>query len=184
MNEEMTHVVLACDESGAKGYADRNEQETGEVGVFAGILINLDRFKAVAGEFDAVAAKYVSFNKLHITDLAPAQQQSLRQEMFSLLLHHRLPCFWEAIHVAGFHKVHRTDQSLHDRAMAGHRSRVKLSVRPPAPASLHVALFQGLYSRVIAFCMEPQRAHLHLQIRTDQVDSPIAKTFEQRPRNY
>jgi hypothetical protein len=37
--EPITHVILACDESGAKGYADGDEQSPGEVGVFAGIMV-------------------------------------------------------------------------------------------------------------------------------------------------
>jgi hypothetical protein len=32
-------IVFACDESGAKSYADRDEQLLGEVGVFAGIMV-------------------------------------------------------------------------------------------------------------------------------------------------
>jgi hypothetical protein len=32
-------MVLACDESGAKGKADRDESYSAEVGVFAGTLV-------------------------------------------------------------------------------------------------------------------------------------------------
>jgi hypothetical protein len=32
-------VVVFCDESGAKGYADKSEKEPGEIGVFAGFPI-------------------------------------------------------------------------------------------------------------------------------------------------
>lgn len=39
----MTKIVLACDESGAKGFADRDESYPGEVGVFAGILVSVGR---------------------------------------------------------------------------------------------------------------------------------------------
>lgn len=31
--------ILACDESGAKGYADQDEQFPGQIGVFAGLLV-------------------------------------------------------------------------------------------------------------------------------------------------
>jgi hypothetical protein len=32
-------IVVFCDESGAKGYADKSEKEPGEIGVFAGFPI-------------------------------------------------------------------------------------------------------------------------------------------------
>lgn len=35
----LTKVIFACDESGAKEYADKGENYPGEIGVFAGILI-------------------------------------------------------------------------------------------------------------------------------------------------
>ena len=37
-----TKIVFACDESGAKGYADQTESFPGEVGVFAGILVRMN----------------------------------------------------------------------------------------------------------------------------------------------
>jgi hypothetical protein len=39
-------------------------------------------------------------------------------------------------------------------------------------------LFQGIYGKLIAFCMERGRTHLHIEVRTDNVDSPIVTEFE------
>jgi hypothetical protein len=176
---KIQHVVLACDESGAKGYADRDEQVRGEVGVFAGIMVPGELLATAQAQFDAIAARYQTPpGKVHITDLTPAQQAQLRQEMFDLIIQLRAPCFFEAIHVAGFHVLFRRYAGLINLARLQHRSRIKLSLRGPTPDSLHVALFFGLYSKLLAFCMERGKNDLHFEMRTDQVDSPVFKEFQ------
>jgi hypothetical protein len=103
-SDEITSVVLICDESGAKGYADKDEEFPGDVGVFAGLFASKEKFSAIQHEFNAVALRYVMEDgKLHIADLGKEEQGTLRKEMFALILKHGIPCFWEAIHVAGFH---------------------------------------------------------------------------------
>ncbi|MBR0881214.1 hypothetical protein ABIF65_007757 [Bradyrhizobium japonicum] len=177
------HVVLACDESGAKGYADRDEQVLGEVGVFAGIMVPGELLTTAQATFDAIAARYqTSPGKVHITDLAPGQQAKLREEMFQLITELRLPCFFEAVHVAGFHVFFRRFERQIKSAQEQRQSRIKLSLRGPTPDSLHVALFFGLYSKLLAFCMERDRCDLHVEVRTDQVDDPIFKDFQASAR--
>ena len=43
---------------------------------------------------------------------------------------------------------------------------------------MHVELFSGLYGHLIAFLEERQRKDVDIEIRTDQIDNPIAKDFE------
>lgn len=177
-SDEVTHVVLICDEAGAKGYANRDEQSPGEVGVFAGLFAPVEKIAAVQADFDAVAGRYAgAAEKLHITALPPDQQHTLRNEMFGLIQRHRLPCFWEAIHVAGFHRVFADHRRLIESARAARRSPIKLRGNLPDPPSLHVALFQGLYSKALAFCMERHRLQLTFEVRIDTIDSPIVKNF-------
>lgn len=178
VSEPITHIVLACDESGAKSYADRDEAYSGEIGVFAGLMAPAD-FVAQAGpDFDTVAAKYATpEGKLHITDLSPSNQAALRNEMFELIRTHRIPCFYEAIHVAGFHHEHKNISSVVAQAGNVHTGPVKLSKNALKPSSLHMALFLGLYSKIIAFCLERKQMRLHIEVRTDRVDSPIIKNF-------
>lgn len=172
-------VILACDESGAKNYADREEQTAGEVGVFAGILIPGELLASAQAKFDAVAQKYqTSLGKVHITDLTPMQQGQLRKEMFDLIEQLHLPCFFEATHVAGFHAYYWRVQAMIKQAMAQRRSPIKLSAKGARPDSLHEALFFGLYSKLLAFCMERGKMLLHIEVRTDQVDAPIFKNFQ------
>ncbi|WP_431202492.1 hypothetical protein ACQ86E_26470 [Bradyrhizobium betae] len=173
-------IVFACDESGAKGYADRDEQSPGEVGVFAGIMVPGELLAGAQSQFDAIAKKYeTSAGKVHITDLAPEQQGQLRKEFFDLIEQLRLPCFFEATYVAGFHAYFLRVQAMIEEARAQRRSSLKLSGNAPQPESLHEQLFFGLYSKLLAFCMERGRTLLHIEVRTDQVDKSIFKNFQE-----
>ena len=51
------------------------------------------------------------------------------------------------------------------------------------PESLHVALYLGLYSHLIAFCEERGRHELDVEMRLDNVDSPSARDFESAAKN-
>jgi hypothetical protein len=179
-SEPLTRIVVACDESGAKGYADRDEAYLGEVGLFAGLFMPAEMVAEVQPQFNALIDPYRKADgKLHITDLGPAEQESLRQEIFGLIRARHLPCFWEAVHVAGFHEVYKNHAAALAKIRAASRSPFKLSGNRGKPSSLHVVLFQGLYSKVLAFCMERERHRLDLEIRTDRVDPPILKAFEE-----
>jgi hypothetical protein len=175
----VTHMVLACDESGAKGYADRDENTPGETGVFAGILIPEEVLETASTGFDAVARRYrPNHGKLHIADLEPQDQHALREEIFSLVRQHQLPCFYEAIHVAGFQRAYEHMAERIEQEQAARRSSIKISSNRHKPSSMHAALFQGLYAKMLAFCMERRRLHVSLEVRTDRVDSPLVKDFE------
>jgi hypothetical protein len=52
---EITHIVLACDESGAKGYTNQDEDFPGKTEVFAGIFAPNEYLLKVKPEFDSVA---------------------------------------------------------------------------------------------------------------------------------
>lgn len=172
-------VVLACDESGSKGYADRDEQTIAEVGVFVGILVPGELLASAQAQFDVIAQKYqTTQGKVHITDLTPVQQGALRKEIFDLIENLQLPCLFEATHVAGFHCYHQSVEAMAELTISQRRSPVKQSTNGPKPESLHEALFFGLYSKLLAFCLEREKTFLHIEVRTDQVDAPIFKNFQ------
>ncbi len=175
---EPTHVILACDESGAKGYADVNDIASDDIGVFAGIMVPASELRMVQPDFDALAKKYAAADgKLHITDLSKEMQEALRLGVYELVRKHRLPLFYEAIHVAGFSFIYKTMLEAVQAGRQEQNSPIKISANlPPAP-SLHVELFSGLYSKVVAFCMERDERRLHIEVRTDRVDSPIVREF-------
>lgn len=180
-------VFFYCDESGAKGYGDQQESYPGEVGVFAGILVPEEMLGSVAPQFDAIAAKYKpASGKLHIADLPDGHKESLRQEVYEAVGQTVSPCFWYAIHVAGLHAEHKRVIELQQKvleqareARGGEPPRVKGGSRREEPASMHVELFAGLYAHLVAFLLERGRQEVDIEIRTDQVDSPIVQKFVQ-----
>lgn len=178
-----THVILACDESGAKGYADENNLNTDEIGVFAGIMVPSELLPTVQLDFDQLVVRYASADgKLHITDLSKEAQEALRNDTYELIRKYKLPCFYEAIHVAGFNNAHRHVVDTVDAARRRRNSTVKMSANPVTSPSLHVMLFEGVFSKVVAFCTERKKLQLHIEVRTDNVDEPIAKAFEEAAR--
>ena len=181
----MTKVFLYSDESGAKGYADKDESYAGEVGVFAGILVPEECLAAVKPVFDQIAARYTpASGKLHIADLSSNQQGAIREELFSAIKNTKLPCFWYSIHVAGLHAHHQTlgamlkqhGESLRS-ARGGEKPRIKRGSPREEPASMHVELFCGLYAHLLAFLLERGRQGVDVEVRTDQVDTPIVQRF-------
>lgn len=181
-----TKVILACDESGAKGYADQDETYPGEVGVFAGILVPDECLNAASPKFQEIYDRYKpASGKLHIADLANHLKEALRQDVYEAIREFTLPCFWYAIHVAGLHKWYRSKeviaQDAKDRlqeAKGGSEPRVKRGSPRTDPVSMHVELFTGLYGHLIAFLEERQRKEIDIEIRTDQIDNPIISEFE------
>jgi len=174
----ITRVILACDESGAKAYADANDLESDDIGVFAGVMVPEEVFEAVKQAFDAVAAPFKpAEGKLHITDLPPDKQAALRAAIYEVIRAHALPCFYEAMHVAGFNARHGELLSLVGKARAARRSPIKMSANPPEAPSMHVTMFEGLYGQILAFCMERNKHRVHITVRTDRVDELIKKWF-------
>lgn len=175
-------IILACDESGAKGYANQDEQFPGQVGVFAGLLVPEEILNQTEAALEKVIAPHRGGDgKLHITDLEATAQNKLRQRLFEAIRELEIPCFWYAIHVAGYHRDHTRNAEMiansakNTQALGG-------TIQPPkprvSPGSLHVELFRGLYGHIVAFIEERRPAEVMIEVRTDRVDKPIAKAFQ------
>lgn len=183
----MTKVIFYCDESGSKGYADQDEAYPGEIGVFAGIMVPEECLATVKPEFDQIAARYTpASGKLHIADLTPEQQGTMRDELFAAIKGTQLPCLWYAIHVAGLHAHHLSQVAMskqHSEVLRSARGGAEPRVKRGSPredlASMHVELFSGLYSHLVAFLLERGQQGVDIEVRTDQVDTPLVKHFTQ-----
>lgn len=181
----MAKVYFYCDESGAKGYADRDEAFPGEVGVFAGIMVPGECIADVKPLFDVIAEQYASAcSKLHIAEIPNEQQDAVRSAVFAAIRDSRLPCFWYAIHVAGLHNDFssaKTSRLQGDAAMKAARDgaapRVKHGSPRDDPRSMHVELFVGLYSHLVAFLLERDRCDMEVDVRIDQVDTSLVERF-------
>lgn len=176
-------VFVACDESGAKGYADQSEQYPGQVGVFAAILFDDTIQNIIETEFEEAIKPYrKNDGKLHIMDLLPLDQETLRNSIYQIISTRQLPCFWYAIHVEGYHNNHlNMEKILHTLAANAQASssHIKRSSNKEKPKSLHSELFIGLYANIIAFIEERAPGEIDIEVRTDHVDNPIAKQFKQ-----
>jgi len=173
--------IMACDESGAKGYADQVEQYPGQVGVFAGLLVPEAMLAPTERALEAAIAPHrTGDGKLHITDLTPADQSALRTGIFDVVRTLELPCFWYAIHVEGFNAHHlRMAKLLADSVSQAQAlgSSVKSGAPREKPDLLHVELFRALYGHMVAFIEERAPGEVEIEARTDRVDTPIAKSF-------
>lgn len=86
--------ILACDESGAKGYADQDEQFPGQIGVFAGLLVPEEILVQAEAALEAAIAPHRGGDgKLHVTDLEVPAQADLCQRLFEVIRALHLPCF-------------------------------------------------------------------------------------------
>ena len=81
-------LYFICDESGAKGYADKTEKYPGEVGVFAGYFLTEQNIEYICDDLDDIITefknKYPSLIKFHVTDLEPKDQEAIRARVFSI----------------------------------------------------------------------------------------------------
>ena len=179
-----THVIFACDESGAKGSAKRQETYSGEIGVFAGILVPQEIDADARSEFQTIYDQYKPpSGKLHIAILPPDRQESLRQDVYAAIQKLKLPCFWYALHVEGLNNWHliekeRLEDSKRSMLKVRPEPRIKLNNPRINVPSMHEQLFEGLYERLIAFLEERKQKLVSIEVRMDQVDSPIVKNFE------
>jgi hypothetical protein len=110
---EHADIVVFCDESGAKGYADQVEKEPGEIGIFAGFPVQRENLGLLAAEFkNELAELRESTGKIHIAEVSPERQERLRQKVYTVLLRRPIFCFYEAIHVQGFHSAYKSQCEL------------------------------------------------------------------------
>jgi len=179
MSDGIVKVILACDESGAKGYADQREQYAGEVGVFAGILVPEQLLATTEIALEAAIAPYRGkTDKLHIADLPADDKPILRARVYETIGQLQLTCFWYAIHVEGYH---RHFQQMNEMIARSFGQIVPETAAPVLSRdekhSLHAELFRGLYSHLVCFIEENAPGEIEIEVRTDHVERPIAKYF-------
>lgn len=97
-------MICVVDESGAKGYADNQEQKLGEFGNVAGIFFLEKDYILIKKQADTIYQKYKnSKTKLHITELTPDLKKKLREEIFNLIINNEISWVFQAIYTNGFY---------------------------------------------------------------------------------
>lgn len=180
MNEKlcdnMKKVFLIIDESGAKGYADNKEQYAGEIGVMAGYIFGEEQLDTIQCSLDAIQNNYISDGKMHITNLSPEDQLSLRHEIFNFLLKSKTPCLYEAIHSEGFHKEFQSETYRIAKIKESQKSKIRTS-NHAEKWLLHEELFQGIFGKALAWCIDNIGDEFKLAIITDRIDDTLKKRF-------
>jgi hypothetical protein len=171
-------VYLICDESGAKGYSDKKEQYLGETGVFAGFLVTEDKIDYVRDELKKIAEKYFNDEKYHLSSLSDDKKESLRNEIYDFFQKENLTCVYEAIHVEGFYEEHKRVDDIKKDAKKKRQSNIRFPNNPKL-TSLHAELFQGLFLKSLAYCIDTFGNDYDLIILSDRVDKPILKRFKE-----
>jgi len=170
--------VFVADESGAKGYSDKSEAYVGEVGVMAGFIISEKHLQDVQANLDLIKDRYFIDGKVHITDIYPKNQQQLRNDIFLFILQRQIICVYEAIHSEGFFQNSQFLKSLTQRAIENSKSKVKIS-KHERKELLHERLFQGVFGKAVAFCMDCVEEQFSILVRTDQIDNSIKTRFNE-----
>src|ERR1700730_10290608 len=185
MTNTPTHIVLACDESGAKGCANKDEESWPG----RSLCWHHGARRAPADRphlFSKQSLQNIRAEggKIHISDLSLDTQEGLRCDVYDAIRAAGVLCFWYAVHVAGFHKHYLRLKGLVDEARSKSSSRIKFSGRDVNLKRhyLHVELFEGLYGNVIAFCHERGKTDLSIEVRVDNTDSSIVRKFDEVSR--
>lgn len=179
----MEQVHFFVDESGAKGYAERIETKPGELGVMAGFPVPDDIVGRVRSELDAITSRYLVNGKLHITDLEPGQQEELRQSIFSYFALWKIPWVYEAIYVQGFHENAEVLKAIGAKVKASANPRFRVTSHPPSE-SLHSELFFCTFAKGLSVAMDFVGNAIDFQVRMDNVDQTILKSFEEEARRF
>ncbi|MDH5571501.1 MAG: hypothetical protein OEY89_07030 [Gammaproteobacteria bacterium] len=173
----MPSVTFALDESGAKGYSNNREKAKGELGVVAGVLVPTESLSRVTYEIAKITEKFKTDGKLHITDLIPSDQETLRNEIFSYLASVNARWVYEAMYVEGLYSNAQLALSLRENVKKSRRSSVKISGNEKKDL-LHSELLLGAFGKAVAFCVDYVGNDVHLNVITDQLDAPIVKAFK------
>jgi hypothetical protein len=168
-------IYLIGDESGAKGYSDNAEREVGELGVFAGFLLQQLLYEKVSNEVGPLMETFSSDQKLHIADLPPNRQDELRNSVFEILRRHSVACIYEAVYVKGFQQEAIRIEQMTETARSIRKSGIKISENTRREM-LHVQLFEGLLAKAIAFSEENNGTQIEIVL--DRMDAQILQRFE------
>jgi hypothetical protein len=166
----MNKLNVFIDESGAKGYSDNKEHYEGEFGIVAGIFIEEMHLKKIKEETEKIYHRYLgkSDKKLHITDLAPELQKSLRSDVFHLIRNNNIYWSYQAIYVNGFYNDKYKEQKI--KGLFKHNN------------SLHVELLFGIYiqSRKFSDSLGIKKC----DIVSDQIDTHLIDLLNKKVKGY
>ena len=176
----MNEIYLICDESGSKGFSDKDEMFEGEFGVFAGYFLNEKNFQQMLAIFESIYCKYpVKNGKLHITDLDKTLQEQLRADIFEIFIKNKIPCVYEAISVKGYKGAADRIADIKNESIKALNKNYSFS-KNPHKDRLHSELFQAIFGKSIAYLLDFFANSKRIIVITDNIDAPLKKEFENK----
>jgi len=179
----METVILVLDESSAKGYSDKRESAPGELGVMAGFLVLERDLVCFANALSPIRDRYLNNGKVHIADLAPADQEKLRSEIFSFFKFYKVPWLYEAAYVEGLHDHAEHIKDLLTQAKQNPVSKIKVSGNERKEL-LHSELFCGTFGKGIALAMDLVGSEFRVDVIIDRVDKKILEMFKAEANSF
>ena len=177
----MNEVFFVCDESGAKGFADKPEQAVKEIGLLAGVIVPKAAETAVRNKMAAIALKCPpsADGKLHITGLGEADSEALRKEVFQLIKDNNLACVYSATAAEGFYASFQQLKTAEAAAAAAKPAHIVDKNPRLKPDRLHAELFHWAFGVVIAWCEKQygKEAETTVRVCTDPVEGKILQGF-------
>ena len=180
----MEEIYLVIDESGAKGYSDNVESFEGEIGLMAGFIVPSAALKEIRSDLQAIRNRFLTTEKVHITDLQSEQQHELREDLYQYIKDKNISCIYEAIYVQGFFdcfddfkkKLKSTKQSI--------RSNIKIPDQK-IKELLHAALFEGVFCKALAYCINNgYNGKYKINVITDRIDQSIKKSSKKKRMTF
>lgn len=172
----MNILYFICDESGAKGYADKSESYFGEVGIVAGYFIPEEHINSVRQELFQITSQFATNGKLHITDLPDKDKEALREQIFSYFISRNIICTYEAVFSEGFHKYHSDSVRRLEEARSKGNTGIQLNKHEKVEM-LHAELLLGAFSKSVSFAIDNLGYDSHIKIITDPIDKSILNLF-------
>lgn len=155
--------ILVIDESGAKGYSDKEEKNDGEIGLMAGYLLRKESINEARKRVDDLFDSIPSNGKRHLTDLKKEQQEEARDICYGIFKYNRIPWFYNAIYSQGFYEANNNENrgSIKEREL------------------LHSKIFLGVFLKAISYvCHSFEIDEINLTIISDNLDKGVIKIFK------
>lgn len=173
-------IYLIIDESGAKGFSENEEKESGEFGLIAGYIFHEKYLSRVNKQLSVLRDKVQIDGKKHITDLDPKSQELLRKELFEYILDTDKKIVYHGTYVQG----------LHD---AEERSSIKPEIKKNPALRFHFKdtkerllseTFSHIFGKSVCCAIDNHHKNLHIEIITDQIDEKILKEYEEKIETF
>lgn len=176
--ENDSSMMFICDESGAKGYADKDESLKCEFGLFAGYFL-----KNKGQQENVRKLLNKSFNiikwpnsKKHINELSKENKQSIIKSVFTVFRDEKIDCLYEGEYVHDCYRNYKEQEKTLKEIKEQRRSKIRIIEHDDIPL-LHDELFNGLLVKAIGY-YEKFDSRCKLDIIIDHVDESIFKLFK------